>query len=189
MKSFELFLSLDSKLFYHNNQSISEGCGSPPVFFGQLKKHEQQQKVMDWIQRGGTKSHQPFLLPFVTPLGTAITCLKEIDGHMICISALVSLLGVGSFWYNTCQTFVNKGTIPRHDLCVKDSNCKRKFAEEEEEDLKAFMDNLQLFAEPSVARFVREVTGQIELRNRDDDALYLGRAWTKQDSYKCYCDG
>jgi hypothetical protein len=73
-------------------------------------------------------------------------------------------------------------------LCGKDSNCKRKFAEEEEEDLKAFMDNLKLFAEPSATRFVREVTGKIELRDTDDDALYLGPAWTKRDCYKRYCD-
>jgi hypothetical protein len=86
------------------------------LYFGELKKHEQQQKVMDWIQFGGTKSHRPFLLPFVTPPGTAIACLTEIEGHMICISALLSQLGAGSFWYNTCRTFFNKGTIPRHGL-------------------------------------------------------------------------
>jgi hypothetical protein len=50
------------------------------------------------------------------------------------------------------------------------------------------MDNLQLFAEPSATRFVREITGQIELRDTDDDALYLGPAWTKQDCYMCNCD-
>jgi hypothetical protein len=129
------------------------------LFFGELEKHQQQQKVLDWIQYGGTTSHQPFLLPFVTPPCTAIACLKEIEGHMICNSALLSLLGVGSYWYNTCHTFVNEGTIARHGLCSKDSNHKRKFAEEEEEDLKAFMDNLIFFVEPSATRFVREVTG------------------------------
>jgi hypothetical protein len=67
-------------------------------------------------------------------------------------------------------------------------NHKRKFGEEEEADLKAFMDNLKLFAEPSATRFVREVTGKIELRDTDDDALYLGPAWTKRDCYKRYCD-
>jgi hypothetical protein len=85
--------------------------------------------------------------------------LKEIEGRMICISALVLLLGVRSYWYNSFRTFVNEGTIPRHGLCGKDLNRKRKFAEEEEEDLKAFMDNLIFFVEPSATRFVREVTG------------------------------
>jgi hypothetical protein len=135
-----------------------------------------QQKDMDGIRYGGATSPQPFLLPFVTPPGTAIACLKEIEGHMICISALLSLLGVGSYWYNNCRTFVNEGTIPRHGLCGKDLNSKRKFAEEEEEDLKTFMDNLKLFAKPSATRFVREVAGQIELRDTDDDSLYLAPA-------------
>jgi hypothetical protein len=89
------------------------------LYFGVLKKHEQQHKVMDWIRYGGTQRHRPFLLPFVTPPGTDIACLVEIQDDMICISALLSLLGVRSFWYNTCQTFVSEGTIPRHGVCGK----------------------------------------------------------------------
>jgi hypothetical protein len=38
METFELFLSLNSKFFYHDNQPISEGCGSLPAIFWQVEK-------------------------------------------------------------------------------------------------------------------------------------------------------
>ena len=107
----------------------------------------------------------------------------------ICKSALLSVLGVGYTWFNTCRAFVKEGVMPTHGLAGKASNRKRKFLAEEEADLVSFMDNLKEFAEPSATRFVREVTGQIEIRDTDDEALYLGSSWTKRDCYKRYCLG
>jgi hypothetical protein len=157
------------------------------LYFGELKKYEQQRKVMDWIRYGGMTQIQPFLLPYLAPPNTDMASLKDIDAHRICISALMSLLGIGYAWFSTCPTFVKEGVMPTHGLCGKQSNRKRKFAEEGEADLQAFMDNLKQFAEPSATRFVQEATGQIEIRDTEDDALYLGSSWTQRDCYKQYC--
>jgi hypothetical protein len=127
------------------------------------------------------------LLPHLAPPNTAIAALVGIDGHRTCKSALLSLLGVGWKWFNTCRAFVEEGVMPTHGLCGKESNRKRKFVEEEEADLEAFMENLKQFAEPSATRFVREATGQIETHDTDDDALCLGSSWTKRDCYKRCC--
>jgi hypothetical protein len=163
------------------------------LYFGELKKYERQRKVMDWIRYGRMTQIQPFLLPYLAPPNTDMASLKDIDAHRICISALMSLLGIGYAWsstchaVSTCHAFVKEGVMPMHGLCGKQSNRKRKFAEEEEADLQAFMDNLKQFAEPSATRFVREATGQIEIRDTDDDTLYFGSSWMQQDCYKQYC--
>jgi hypothetical protein len=159
------------------------------LHFGKLAEIERQLKVMEWIRHGGTTINQPFLLPFLTPPNATIPSLVELDGHRMCKRALLSVLGVGCNWFNTCHAFMKEGAMPAHGLAGKQTNRKRKFAAEEEADLQAFMDNLKAFTEPSATRFVREVTGQIEMRDTDDEALCLGSSWTKRDCYKWHCLG
>jgi hypothetical protein len=117
------------------------------LYFGKLKKIEQQLEVTEWIRYGRTTTSLPFLMPFLTPPHTAIAQLNEIKCHMICKSALLSLLGVGYKWFNTCQDFVKDGVMPTHGLAGKVSNRKRKFVAEEEAGLQAF---LKQFAEPAL---------------------------------------
>jgi hypothetical protein len=57
---------------------------------------------------------------------------------------------------STKEQYQNMACVAKTPI-ARESLLKRQ----EEADLKVYMDNLQLFAEPSAARFVREVTGQI----------------------------
>jgi hypothetical protein len=142
------------------------------LHFSNLKKVEGQLKVMEWNIYGEQHeaSHYCYRPILLLPTQLSTPSLKLMVTGYAKVHCCHCLVLDGRGWLNTCHAFVKGGVMRTHGLCGKEWNRKRKFVEEEEADLKAFMDNLKQFAEPSAARFVREATRQIEMHDTDDDA-------------------
>jgi hypothetical protein len=171
------------------------------VYFNGLKKDAQQRTVMDWIRyssmpitlhdedqalrhnEGGFANHCKFHMPFIAfdeeedEDNSNEVLMAKLAEHCICSSTLMELLNVGKTWWTTAQGHVKSNTMPRHGLRGKPSNRKRRFRENQEEDLFTYLETLKEWAEPTATQSVRNTAG-LSIRNVDANILYRSPDWS-----------
>jgi len=92
--------------------------------------------------------------------------------HRVCKSAIASILDFGRQQWATCQEAVDKNKLPAHRKKDAKGDRTKWFDDEVKEDLRAFFEEMKLFAQPTSTRFVREDTGA-GLRDGEEGILEL----------------
>ena len=196
-----------------NNPLHCEAVGLWMVEFNKLEKEGQQCSIMEKIRHADdldkiaaeNRKRGPKLvyhLPFIMPAEDdddnnddsdeertgedRTNTINILNGHRICQSALMELIGVQNGWWGTCRKHIKLGTPPIHKLKGKASNRKRQFANEEEAELIDFFEEIKEFGEPSATRFVLDRTGGLSTRDNDVDVTYLPPSWSKMNLYQRY---
>jgi hypothetical protein len=192
----------------------SEAVGLWMVDFNKLEKEGQQCAMMEKIRhaddldkaaphKNRRNQNLPKLiyhLPFIMPedddedkdkdsddeVGEDGANATILNGHRICQSAMMEIIGVRHGWWGTCRKHIQLGTPPVHRLKGKASNRKRKFAQEEEADLIDYFMEIKDLGEPSATRFVAEKIGELSTRDNDVDVTYLPPSWSKRNLYQRY---
>jgi hypothetical protein len=120
------------------------------LWFAELPKQTQQLLVMEKIRAADSaqRNKRSFFLPFKDP-GNVITG-QEMGQTMICLRAFFTVLRIGKDWYYaTCRSHVNSGTIPVHKSTGCPSPMSKLFKEEIELHLQSFFeDYLKTMAGP-----------------------------------------
>jgi hypothetical protein len=99
----------------------------------------------------------------------------------------MDLLLKGLRFWKSCVHHHTSNTIPSHKLKGKLPNNKRKFLEDYQESLNEHFEELEKEAEPIATRYVRELTGETTLRDRQDDLVYLPSFFSVRKCYGKYC--
>ena len=152
---------------------------------------EQQPIVIEWIKYAGNIANankQMYLLPQLCgDDDDIIECLDTAapDIPKVCYSALLTVLGRGRKFWNTCKRHAAAGTLPEHGLTGRPSN--RPVDKELRESLHRFFNEIASFAEPRATRFTREITGQLDIRDEDNDTDYLPPNFKKRALYGRFC--
>jgi hypothetical protein len=161
------------------------------VYFAK-KDHfkEQQPIVIEWIKYAGNIANankNQYLLPRI--------CLDDdntegLDDNApeipkVCYSALLTILGYGRGYWDTCKKHAKAGTLPVHGLTGRPSNTPVN--EELQESMDRFFNEIACFAEPRATRFTRERTGQLDTRDEDDDSDFLPPNFKKRALYGRFC--
>ena len=152
---------------------------------------EQQPIVIEWIKYAGNIANankQMYLLPRLCgDDDDIIECLDTAapDIPKVCYSALLTVLGRGRKFWNTCKRHAAAGTLPEHGLTGRPSN--RPVDKELQESLQRFFQEIASFAEPRATRFTREITGQLDIRDEADDTDYLPPNFKKRALYGRFC--
>ena len=105
------------------------------------------------------------------------------NGHRICQSALMELIGVQNGWWGICRRHIKLGTPPVRKLKGKASDRKRQFANGEEAELIDFLMEIKELGEPSATRFVLDKTWGLSTHDNDVDVSYLPPSWSKMNLY------
>jgi hypothetical protein len=193
-----------------NDELHSEAVGLWMVDFNKLSKEAQQCSIMEKIRHADdldkiaadNRTRGPKLiyhLPFIMPTDDdnedddeenigeqRSNAISILNGHRICQSALMELIGVKCGWWGTCRKHIKLGTPPVHKLKGQASNRKRQFANEEEAELVDFFLEIKELGEPSATRFVLDKTGGMSTRDNDVDITYLPPCWSKMNLYQRY---
>ena len=163
------------------------------VHFARKTKFEQQMTVIDWIRYAGLdqKKHCRFLVPAIRSQEEYRTLLLEpdinngiIEFTSVCNFALMTILGYGLKFWRTCSQHALEWTTPEHGLSERSSN--NAISEEVQMELHLFFADVELHAEPTPMRFIREKTGQLLERDKTDVSL-LPPYFTKRSLYRRYC--
>lgn len=163
-------------------------------FFARKPKFEQQMTVIDWIryaesgnQRHGARYRVPTMR---TRADVRHWCFERnqhlalLEASPICNSALMTILGYGQTFWNTVRKHAHDGSIPSHGLLGKSSN--NAMTEQMQMELHYFFSEIELLAEPTPMRFVREKTGLMTERDKKDVKL-LPSYFSKRSLYRRYC--
>jgi hypothetical protein len=108
-----------------------------------------------------------------------------INQHLICRNALMVILGIGIRVWNTCKDIMKHG-FKSHGMIGQ----KNSLNEVIHEDISLLMEEIQQFAEPIAASYVRDTLLQHKSAagsNIDPDAVYLPPHWSKRGLYARYC--
>ena len=124
-----------------------------------------------------------FLLPCDTIHARSIP-----TDYKICISALMSLCGIGKgVWSTVCDIVQGRRSRYKHGLKGQPSNRKRKPDDRIIVELNEHFGELETFGEVQATRFVQEETGEVTLRDQEDNLIYLPTNMPKRYCYNRYC--
>lgn len=166
------------------------------IHFARKDKFDQQMIVIDWIRYAGVDSvgrsqHCRFHVPALRTREEYRTLLFEPDVNngiieltSCCNFALMTILGYGLKFWRTCNQHAVEWTTPSHGLTDRQSNNSIK--EESQMELHLFFADVELHAEPTPMRFIREKTGTLTERDKTDIKL-LPPYFTKRSLYRRYC--
>jgi hypothetical protein len=195
-----------------SNPLHCEAVGLWMVDFNKMEKEAQQCSIMEKIRHADdldkiaaeNRKRGPkriYHLPFIMPTDDdddsdndgneggdedRAKAISTLNGHRICQSALMELIGVQKVWWATCRKHITLGTPPVHKLKGKASNRKRQFVNEEEAELIDFFTEMKELGEPSATRFVLDRTGGLSTRDNDVEVAYLPPSWSKMNLYQRY---
>ena len=163
------------------------------VLFAKKEKFDQQLTVIEWMRYASKSSVQcRFIVPDLrspsdvaglvhNPNGAALAFVQV---QKVCDYALMTILGYGLRFWRTVQKHAEDGTAPKHGLTDQPSN--NSISEEAHMSLHLFFAEIKLHSEPTPMRFIREKTGMLTERDKDDVDL-LPTYFTKRSLYRRYC--
>jgi hypothetical protein len=151
------------------------------ISFACRSRDDQQRIVMEWIKyskligngRPLEEKFHCFLLPGST------------ESYMLCKNALAQMIGLGRRKWETINNMVSNNTMPTHGLKGRPSNNTNP---ELYQDLGLFFDQLKEHAAPRATRFIRQQTGELDIRDDDVDLLELPTSMTKRSIFRRYVE-
>lgn len=163
------------------------------ILFAKKPKFDQQMTVIEWIGYAGAggATGRRFRVPSLRSrddirdtLEDTNPLLKEIETSLICNSALMTILGYGQTFWNKVSVHAREGSVPQHGLLGRLAH--NSISETQQMNLHLFFANIELHAEPTPMRFIREKTGTLTERDKKDIKL-LPPYFTKRSLYRRYC--
>lgn len=163
------------------------------VMFAKKEKFEQQLTVIEWMRYApASDGPRRFIVPDLRSISEVFSLAQHphaaahasIQLEKICDFALMTILGYGLRFWRTVQRHAADGTAPIHGLTNQPSN--NSMSEETQMNLHLFFAEIRMHAEPTAMRFVREKTGLMTERDKEEVDL-LPTYFTKRSLYKRYC--
>ena len=174
------------------DKSVSAPVSSYLLQF--VKKHvtTHDQTLVDWVRSAhANRPHKNAPLLFNLPFD-ATNSTPEATRHLhaqdrICKVALMQLFDFGKTKWSRISRISKTTTIATtHGLKGKSPNCS-KADTELLAPLNNHLNELCDLGEPIATQIVREVTGLIELHDKEDSTIYLPMVMTKWAIYRNYC--
>jgi hypothetical protein len=188
----------------NESPSYCEVIAQYQMYFGQLKRADQQRIFVDWIRNSlfhfnghqqyhRRHAHLSFGIPFL--LSEDDNALNGGNGGQydrlrdakICRDALMDILGLGKLFWETCLRHVRCNTLPEYKAKGRKSNIKERWNAVFFDSLVQHFEELRKEAGPIATRFVRERTGETTTRDDNEDAEYLTPDFSKRQCYYQYC--
>jgi hypothetical protein len=184
-----------------------EAVSQYQLYFGKLKRDDQQRIVVQWIrssllhydgpQHSNRYAQLSFPIPFLlgedgaTGAGGGASCsggafFDNLRQAKICRDSLMDLIGAGRDWWKTCLRHALNNTLPEYKLKGKRTNRKRKWDDLYFDSLVDHFKELPKEAGPVATRFVREKTGKTTTRDHNEKVEYLAPNFTKRRCYYRY---
>jgi len=163
------------------------------ILFAKKPKFDQQMTLIEWIGYVGVDgiTGRRFRVPRLRSredvedvLEDTNPSFKEIETSLICNSALMTILGYGQTFWNKVSMHAREGSVPQHGLLGRLAH--NSISEAQQMNLHLFFADIELHAEPTPMRFIREKTGTLTERDKKDIKL-LPPYFTKRSLYKRYC--
>jgi hypothetical protein len=120
----------------------AEAIAEYQIHFGQMKRHEQQCVVVEWIRasrfhhsrepkKRGMDASLVFPIPFLLSEEWSLSDeLQNLRSATICRDALLDILACGKMRWTTCLDHASASTLPDHKLKGKRTkNMKHKWDE------------------------------------------------------------
>ena len=160
------------------------------MFFAELKETEQNQIVLDWVRyaRLSNATNNTRIKCYLIPYhanevnNEALEPLKE----AVCTCAIMAVCGIGQ---ERCSNIIGhskkSATVKVHGNS-NNSNATINSDSPVIRNLAEHFEKLESMAEVIATRTVREMTGEVLLRDTSDTKKYLPAWMTKQDSYRDY---
>ena len=161
-------------------------------YFAGLSLSEQINRFLEWMKYAELERkdnrRQKFLIPFAPEDQITNLAIDELFGNnLVCINALLILLGKGFEFYKKLRRHFNNKTTPISRLKNNNNASKRIIDRGEVDELHHYLTQVETLAEPSATRLVREATGTLTIRDNNDTAKYLPSNMSKRGCYRQYC--
>ena len=162
------------------------------VFFAKKPKFEQQVTVIEWLRYAPCEAgSRRFIVPDLRSATEVLELVHRDDGatqasiqvEKVCDYALLTILGYGLRFWRTVQKHAADRTSPSHGLTDQRSN--NSISDEAQMNLHLLFAEIQMHASPTPMRFIREKTGSLTERDREEVDM-LPTYFTKRSLYKRY---
>ena len=171
-----------------------ESVANYQFYFSNLAYSEQQNRFLEWMKYAALSpnvqgTRKKYLIPFSPGNETTNLELDQLfNNNLVCISALLIIFGKKyKFYYRVGQHFNNK-TLPISQQKNNANASKKIIARGEVDALDHYLRQVETLAEPSATRLVREATGNLTIRDNNDDTKYLPSNMSKRGCYRQYCE-
>jgi len=171
-----------------NNEKYCEAVAEFQLMFENFDFADRKKIVIEWMRGNANEAiRKKYRIPFILHAEDNSSDYLLLRNTLICSNAMMDVLSKGYKWWKDCVDHNKNMTLPMHKLTGKMSNKRRSFLSNFEEDLIDHFEELKLEAEPIATRYVREVTGETTLRDKDDTALFLPSFFTQRNCYAKFC--
>lgn len=180
--------------FSHTDYDYCSAVSKYMVLFAKKEKFEQQLTVIEWLRycnlRGSAQRR--YIVPDLRSASEVCELINHprrvemarIQLEKVCDYALCTILGYGLRFWRTVQKHAADGTTPKHGLTDQPSN--NSMGDETQMNLHLFFADIWMHAEPTAMQFVREKTGLMTERDREE-VESLPTYFTKRSLYRRYC--
>lgn len=167
-----------------DNSDVAKAVAKFCIYFGLLKRVQQQEKVSDWIRYSENKS--TYRLPFVADRSTGNEALALLQNQKMCVSSIMVILGFGRKFWNAAKKIACFGGVQSEEHALK-GRLPNSFTDDNARaaaDVKDFLNVLgETYGEPRATRVVRTIIG-IELRDEEKGLLELPPSMSRRGLYR-----